>query len=288
MPLKTHLRDVISILEWLSRVVSRSGSSGSDDSNVPPSRRRWDYTFLLFCFIVKRGYRRLFAHLQTGKALWQGHPLAIIHDFYCQCTRPPHQGSPDDHSCSVLEPHPLPSSPSFAPPKLRTRSHLLRNLSKFRYLLERHGIQPDVHYAAVTESDPDTGTYVVSSSTAAAWADLLHTCHTTLFASVSHAAGESSSKLEANCPGAEAECAALCAAMVALREMLRAGIVNQLITEAVRKELERRYTEGPKGTSTSLFASQYRSNQMRTVKDANSGSFFCRSHGFSWRRRRQV
>ncbi|RDX41538.1 hypothetical protein OH76DRAFT_1489406 [Lentinus brumalis] len=79
-------------------------------------------------------------------------------------------------------------------------------------------------------------------------------CYTTLFASVSRAAGESSSELEAKCPMTEAECTALCAAMVALREMLRAGIVNQLITEAVRKELERRYIEGPQGSSTSLFA----------------------------------
>ncbi len=266
MPLNTHLRDVISILEWLSRVFSRSGSSAPDDSNVPPSRRRWDYTYLLFCFIVKRGYRRLFAHLQTGKALWQGHPLTIIHEFYCHCTQSPQTGSPDDHFSSVHEPQPLLSSPSLTPPKLRTRSHLLRNLSKFRYLLERHGIQPDVHYAAAPVSDPYSGTYIVSSSTAAAWADLLHTCYTTLLASVSHVADASSSKLEAKCPGTEPECAALCAAMVALREMLRAGIVNQLITEAVRKELERRYTEGPQGSSTSLFASKYRLNQMWTVE----------------------
>ena len=258
VPLSTHLRDVVSIMEWLA------GLSTTDTPDE--SSRHSDRIFHIFGFIVKRGYKRLLARLRTGCALWKDHPLSVIHNFYCQCTKStrlsagsvsvasesiPPSSSVSGQSTSATATRPL------EPLKLRIRSFPLKNLMKFRRLLERHEIYESVPCTLQSEPPSDTGTYTVSSSNAASWAALLRTCYATLLASDSRASSNGD-RPGLTYPETRDDCEVLYEAMAALHELLRAGIVNHLITESVRKELERRYTEVMDVGSTSL-ESEYRS-----------------------------
>ncbi|RPD63572.1 hypothetical protein L227DRAFT_394454 [Lentinus tigrinus ALCF2SS1-6] len=253
VPLTTHLRDVTAVLEWLSQAIVQAGTSATNDSDASVgSQRRRDYTFLIFAFIVKRCYNRLFSRLRTGCALWQRHPLAIIHDFYCQCAHPTHADSATARSEFQPDPPSSASAPASDPPKLRIRSFPLNNLSQFRKLLERHDIHESIPRPSLSETNSDMGTYAVSSSNAVSWAELLRTCYTTLLGSVRRPTSESGSRLKAQYPETRVECAALYEAVVALHELLRVGIVNHLITEKVRKELGKRYTEVTEARTSSL------------------------------------
>ena len=257
--LSTHLRDVVSMVEWLAGL---STTHFPDDSS-----RHSDRIFHIFGFIVKRGYKRLLARLRTGRALWKGHPLSVIHNFYCQCaaSTPLNALSASVHSDSIPASSSVSRESTSATatrpperPKLRIRSFPLKNLTKFRRLLERHEIYESVPCTLLSEPLSDTGTYTVSSSNARSWADLLNTCYVTLLAS-DHRASPNGDRPEPSYPETREDCAVLYEAMAALHEMLRAGIVNHLITESVRKELERRYTEVMEARSTS-FESKHRSH----------------------------
>ena len=224
------------------------------------SSRHSDRIFHIFGFLVKRGYKQLLARLRTGSALWKDHPLVVIHNFYCQCIKSTRLGAdsasvdsesiPDSSTVSGATASATATRP-LEPPRLRIRTFPLKNLTKFRRLLERHEIYESVPCALSFEPPSDTGTYTVSSSNAASWADLLHTCYATLLASDSRAS-PNGDRPGSNYPETLDDCAVLYDAMAALHELLRAGIVNHLITESVRKELERRYTEVTEARSTSL------------------------------------
>ena len=260
-------------------------TTGTPDELSRPSHS--DRIFHIFSFIVKRGYKRLVARLRTGSALWKDHPIAVIQNFYCQCTSftPLNALSASLHSDSIPSSSTVSggttSATSTRPPqrpKLRIRSFPLKNLTKFRRLLERHEIYESVPSTLLSEPPSDTGTYTVSSSNAAYWADLLHTCYTTLLAS-DHRASPSGGSTEPSYPETSEDCAVLYEVMAAFHELLRAGIVNHLITESVRNELERRYTEVMEARSTSS-ESECRSCRPGML-NLIAGSYS--SLGYNWR-----
>ncbi len=189
----------------------------------------------IFDFIVMRCYRKLFARLQSGIALWIQHPLELLRDHYNPPTAGGQASSTTSSQVSVA-----PDQAGVAQVAVDHDSLPVKMPRAYMYkgLLDAHGIR-------YSKSQSDNYCYATFSSSAApAWARLLYTSYTTMSSTLSVTVSvedDRKTKTEARRPISRAECRKLQAALALLDDAIRGGVVTHLLQDELVADLNKRY-----------------------------------------------
>ncbi|KAI0793597.1 hypothetical protein C8Q74DRAFT_1445230 [Fomes fomentarius] len=245
-----HLRDVMSILSFLL---------DPDRRNKRPSES--DMVIHIFDFIVMRCYRKLFARLESGTALWTKHPLEHLRDYY----NPPQA----DGQASSTASSQMPVAPDQAGAAQVAADHNALSVKMpraymYESLLDAHGIR-------YTKNQSDNYFYATFSSSAApAWARLLYTSYTTMSATLSVTVSvedDTKTKTEARRPISRVECRKLQVALALLDDAIRGGVVTHLLQDKLMVDLNKRYFESMRQKTNPRLAKAI--NKARTGKRAD-------------------